>query len=98
MANAFNISVTTEPKTPDLIRALDELEGLMSRLEESHGLMAARLQPVLFRGGCGSCGEDGKPTPVPMSSPVTERLHDLQKRAAALIDRQKEEIFDRLEI
>ncbi|MGU7839401.1 hypothetical protein ACV22V_08040 [Burkholderia sp. AW33-5] len=98
MATNINVSVSIPPKTPDLIHALDELEGLMSQLEESHGLVIARLQPVLFRGGCGSCGEDGKPMAVPMSSPVTERLHDLQKRVSALIERQKEEILDRLEI
>lgn len=98
MANAFNISITTEQKKPDLIRALDDLEGLMSRLEESHVLMTARLQPVLHRAGWGSNGSEGEPTPVAVSSPITERLHDLQKRAAALIDRQKEEILDRLEI
>ncbi|WP_176317338.1 hypothetical protein [Burkholderia vietnamiensis] len=98
MATIINLSVSIPPKTPDLIRALDELEGLMSQLEESQGLIASRLQPVLCRAGCGSCGDDGKPMPVSMSSPVTERLHDLQKRAAALIDRQKEEILDRLEI
>ncbi|VWD20685.1 hypothetical protein [Burkholderia contaminans] len=98
MATNINVSVSIPPKTPDLIRALDELEGLMSRLEESHGLMTARLQPVLHRAGCGSDGSEGELTPVAVSSPITERLHDLQKRAAALIDRQKEEILDRLEI
>ncbi|MBU9317227.1 hypothetical protein QZM78_11725 [Burkholderia multivorans] len=98
MATNINVSLSIPPKTPDLIRALDELEGLMSQLEESHGLMASRLQPVLCRAGCGSCGDESKPTPVPVSSPITERLHDLQKRASALIERQKEEILDRLEI
>ncbi|WP_186211296.1 hypothetical protein [Burkholderia gladioli] len=85
------------PKTPDLILALDLLEATLSTLEDSNQCVIEKLRPVLNRGE--GAGQDGcNADQVSYAAPITDRLGVLQRRVSALIDRQREEILDRLEI